>query len=66
MAKQEAHINSEYVSNESTLPCRSRDLRRAKYELVTSLRTHLGNQDDAFGCMGIAEDADGIQVLLLL
>lgn len=66
MAKQEACVNSDYVNSGSTLPCRPRDARRAKYELVTSLRTHLGNQDDAFGCMGIAEDADGVQVHLLL
>ena len=42
--------------------CRPGDSGRAKYELVTSLRMHLGNQDAAFGCMGVGEDADGIKV----
>ena len=42
--------------------CRPSDLGRAKYELVTTVRTHLGCQDDAFGCMGIAEDEEGQQV----
>lgn len=41
--------------------CRPQDLRTAKYELVTSLRTHLGSQDDAFGCMGVSEDPSGYQ-----
>ena len=42
--------------------CRPSDLGRAKYELVTTVRTHLGCQDDAFGCMGVAEDDEGQQV----
>lgn len=45
--------------------CRPEDRARAKYELVTSLRTHLGCQDDAFGCMGVAEDAEGRQGVFL-
>ena len=45
--------------------CRPQDARRAKYELTTTLRTHLGYQDDAFGCMGVAEDAEGIQGVFL-
>lgn len=45
--------------------CRPKDRSKAKYELVTSLRTHLGAQDDAFGCMGVAEDADGKQGVFL-
>lgn len=47
------------------LSCRPRDFGRAKYELVTSLRTHLGCQDDAFGCMGVAEDAEGLKGVFL-
>ena len=45
--------------------CRPRDQRRAKYELLTSIRTHLGAQDDAFGCMGVGEDAEGVQGVFL-
>ena len=45
--------------------CRPQDVRKAKYELTTTLRTHLGYQDDAFGCMGVAEDADGVQGVFL-
>ena len=45
--------------------CRPQDFGRAKYELVTSVRTHLGGQDDAFGCMGVAEDAEGVQGVFL-
>ena len=37
----------------------------AKYELVTTHRTHLGAEDDAFGCMGVREDQDGIQGVFL-
>lgn len=44
---------------------RPKDFKRAKYELTTSVRTHLGCQDDAFGCMGVAEDADGVQGVFL-
>ncbi len=32
---------------------------------MTSLRTHLGCQDDAFGCMGVAEDAEGLKGVFL-
>lgn len=39
--------------------CRPKDLPRVKYELQTTLRTHLGHEDDAFGCMGVGEDAEG-------
>ena len=45
--------------------CRPSDFGRAKYELQTTLRTHLGCQDDAFGCMGVAEDAEGNQGVFL-
>lgn len=45
--------------------CRPKDFGKAKYELVTSLRTHLGCQDDAFGCMGVAEDAAGVKGVFL-
>ncbi len=38
---------------------RPRDRARAKYELTHSVRTHLGAEDDAFGCMGNGEDAEG-------
>lgn len=44
---------------------RPQDLRAAKYELKTTLRTHLGYQDDAFGCMGVADDAEGKQGVFL-
>ena len=29
------------------------------------VETHLGGQDDAFGCMGVAEDAEGRQGVFL-
>lgn len=45
--------------------CRPRDQGRAKYQLLTSVRTHLGAQDDAFGCMGVGEDAEGKQGVFL-
>ena len=53
--------------HESSVPllCRPQDAKAAKYELVTTVRTHLGSEDDAFGCMGVAEDADGVQASFL-
>ena len=45
--------------------CRLRDSARAKYELLHSVRTHLGCEDDAFGCMGNGEDAEGIRGVFL-
>ena len=36
------------------------DAKVAKYQLTHTVRTHLGAQDDAFGCMGNGEDADGV------
>lgn len=36
------------------------DAKVAKYQLTQTVRTHLGAQDDAFGCMGNGEDADGV------
>ena len=45
--------------------CRPQDARLAKYELTTTLRTHLGYQDDAYGCMGVAVDREGVQGVFL-
>jgi hypothetical protein len=45
--------------------CRPRDARRAKYELMHSVRSHLGCEDDAFGCMGNGEDAEGVKGVFL-
>ena len=42
-----------------------RDRARAKYELVHSVRTHLGCEDDAFGCMGNGEDSEGTRGVFL-
>ena len=36
------------------------DAKVAKYQLTHTVRTHLGAQDDAFGCMGNGEDAEGV------
>ena len=44
---------------------RGKDARTAKYELMHSVRTHLGAEDDAFGCMGNGEDADGVKGVFL-
>ncbi|KAK9838154.1 hypothetical protein WJX81_004882 [Elliptochloris bilobata] len=44
---------------------RPRDRARAKYELVHSVRTHLGCEDDAFGCMGNGEDEEGVRGVFL-
>eukprot|EP00884_Botryococcus_braunii_P016484 jgi/Botrbrau1/3519/Bobra.341_2s0046.1 len=41
----------------SNRPC---DARRAKYELVHTVRTHTGNEDEAFLCMGNGQDAEGM------
>ena len=40
---------------------RPKDARRSKYELMHTVRVHLGCEDDAFGCMGNGEDAEGIK-----
>jgi 3-ketoacyl-CoA synthase len=39
--------------------CRRSDAHRAKYELTHTLRTHLGNEDEAFLCMGTGLDSEG-------
>ena len=44
---------------------RPQDQKPAKYELLTSVRTHMGAEDSAFGCMGVAEDSEGIQGVFL-
>ncbi|EIE19204.1 very-long-chain 3-ketoacyl-CoA synthase [Coccomyxa subellipsoidea C-169] len=44
---------------------RPKDIRRAKYELVHTVRVHLGCEDDAFGCMGNGEDSEGIKGVFL-
>lgn len=44
---------------------RPKDLRRAKYELMHTVRVHLGCEDDAFGCMGNGEDSEGIKGVFL-
>ena len=36
--------------------CRPQDLRRAKYELQYSQRSHYAAADEAYGCMGVCED----------
>lgn len=47
------------------LLCRPTDARRAKYQLMHSVRSHLGCEDDAFGCMGNGEDAEGVKGVFL-
>jgi len=42
------------------------DAKPAKYQLTHTVRTHLGAEDDAFGCMGNGEDADGVMGELLV
>lgn len=54
-----------FLLTDPLLLCRLCDTGKAKYELVTSLRTHLGSQDDAFNCMEFAEDADGFHGILM-
>ncbi|BDA49612.1 3-ketoacyl-CoA synthase 11 [Coccomyxa sp. Obi] len=44
---------------------RPKDIRRSKYELVHTVRVHLGCEDDAFGCMGNGEDSEGIKGVFL-
>ena len=42
------------------LSCRPKDRSKAKYDLMKTVRTHTGSEDDSFGCMGVTEDKDGI------
>jgi 3-ketoacyl-CoA synthase len=44
---------------------RAADAGAAKYELTHTVRTHLGCEDDAFGCMGNGEDKDGVMGVFL-
>jgi len=44
---------------------RAADAKAAKYELTHTVRTHLGCEDDAFGCMGNGEDKDGVMGVFL-
>ena len=44
---------------------RPQDNARSKYKLVTSRRTHLGADDEAFNCMGVAEDKVGREGVFL-
>ena len=53
------------MSGAAANPRRLRDSARAKYELVHSVRTHLGCEDDAFGCMGNGEDSEGTRGVFL-
>jgi hypothetical protein len=53
-----------YLMSSATIS-RPKDLRRSKYELMHTVRVHLGCEDDAFGCMGNGEDADGIKGVFL-
>lgn len=39
---------------------RPKDRHAAKYDLLTTVRTHTGSDDDSFSCMGLGEDKDGI------
>lgn len=45
--------------------CRPQDAARAKYELKTSLRTHMGADDGAFLCMGDGQDEKGFPGVFL-
>jgi len=51
--------------SDSRFVCRPQDLKRAKYELQYSQRSHYGADDAAFGCMGIREDDQGKQGVYL-
>ena len=53
------------VTKVSCCPTRPCDLKRAKYELCTTLRTHSGADDDAHKCMGNGVDAEGIPGVFL-
>eukprot|EP00884_Botryococcus_braunii_P016482 jgi/Botrbrau1/3517/Bobra.341_2s0044.1 len=46
----------------SNKPC---DARRAKYELLHTVRTHIGNEDEAFLCMGNGQDIEGKEGVFL-
>lgn len=43
-----------------TLCCSKCDVERAKYEMVMSLRTHIGADDVAHRCISDAEDPEGL------
>ena len=45
--------------------CRPQDAARAKYELKTTLRTHMGADDGAFLCMGDGRDEKGLPGVFL-
>ena len=54
-----------------TLPCdddvcltRPCDAPRAKYALAHTVRSHMGAQDGAYQCMGVAEDAQATPLTL--
>ncbi len=46
--------------SESINMCRPKDIPRAKYELMRVTRTHMGQDDRAFSCMGYSDDNEGI------
>ncbi len=46
-------------------PCRPADRKVAKYELMHSVRSHIGADDDAFNAIRQREDEDGIRGIIL-
>ena len=53
------------LGNHSQDICRAADASRAKYDLRHTVRVHLGNEDEAFGCMGAKEDDVGLPGVFL-
>lgn len=45
--------------------CRPKDVKRAKYQLTFSQRSHFAAEDAAFSCMGIKQDVAGKQGVYL-
>ena len=53
------------VPDAFNFPCRPADRKVAKYQLMHSVRSHIGADDDAFNAIRQREDEDGIRGILL-
>lgn len=51
-------LYAQYFTTYQGVLHRPEDMARAKYHLVHSVRTHMGQCDEAFSCMGNNEDGD--------